>query len=349
MLGKGLLKGMAVTAKNFVESYYDEDRLITVQYPEEPSVKTETFRNFPFLVYDGDPDHMRCVACTICEKECPPQCIYIEPERDANGKIMKRPKVFDIDVSVCMSCQICVETCPFDAIKMDNDFELAREDRFGGFLIHRDELLKSNKYYREIRPQEARIVDERLAAKAKKPAPAAKPAAPVAAAEAPKETPKAAPAAKPAAPAGVIIPDNAPFTPEQREWLSRFFSQFPVPGGARPSVPAPAASPAAAPSTETAPAASEEAGDPDLVDTAPWHDADKPLSDRMALAKGKSLAARLFAAMGQTDCTACGYDCKGYAAALASGHEKDPGLCVPGADETEAKVRELLEQAGIKV
>ena len=52
--------------------------------------------------------------------------------------------------------------------------------------------------------------------------------------------------------------------------------------------------------------------------------------------------------MGQTDCTACGYDCKGYAAALAAGTEKDPSLCVPGAEETEAKVRDLLEDAGIK-
>ena len=44
------------------------------------------------------------------------------------------PAVFDIDVSVCMSCQICVEVCPFDAIRMDNEFELSTTDRFGGLL-----------------------------------------------------------------------------------------------------------------------------------------------------------------------------------------------------------------------
>jgi len=69
----------------------------------------------------------------------------------------------------------------------------------------------------------------------------------------------------------------------------------------------------------------------------------------MKMTEGKPLAVRLYSAMGQTDCTACGYDCKGYAQALAAGTEKDPGLCVPGADETAAKVKDLLEEAGIKV
>ena len=85
-----------------------------------------------------------------------------------------------------------------------------------------------------------------------------------------------------------------------------------------------------------------------MADSAPWHDPDKSLADRMKLAQGKSLQAKLFAAMGQTDCTACGYDCKGYAAALATGTEKDPSLCVPGAEETDAKVKDLLDEAGIK-
>ena len=338
MLGKGLLKGMAVTAKNFIESYYDDDRMITIQYPEESSVRTETYRNFPFLVYDENPAHLRCVACTICEKECPPQCIYIEVDRDENGKVLKRPKVFDIDVSVCMSCQICVETCPFEAIKMDNEFEMARDDRFDGFLLKKEQLLKSNEYYHEIRPQEADEVDKRLAAK-KKPAPAAKPV----------DAKPAVPAPKPAAtkPAIIQIPDDAPFTPEQREWLSKFLAPVAISPGkpGAPKAPAKIAAEATSPAPEVAP---NEGEDPDMVDTAPWHDADKPLAERMKLAKGKSLQAKVFAAMGQTDCTACGYDCKGYAAALAAGTEKDPSLCVPGAEETEAKVRDLLDEAGIK-
>ncbi len=61
-----------------------------------------------------------------------------------------------------------------------------------------------------------------------------------------------------------------------------------------------------------------------------FHDETIPLPKRMEMAKDGNLALKLYAAMAQTDCTACGYDCEGYAAALANGKEKDPNLCVPG-------------------
>jgi NADH-quinone oxidoreductase subunit I len=164
ILGTGLIKGLLETARNFFGSYHDSARLVTIQYPEEKRATPENNRNFPFLVFDDDPvKGLRCVSCKICEKECPPQCIFIEPERDENGRPRKRPKVFDIDVSVCMSCQICVEVCPFDAIKMDQEFELSRPDRFQGLLLHKSELVKSNEYYHQLHPTEAAEVDARLA------------------------------------------------------------------------------------------------------------------------------------------------------------------------------------------
>jgi NADH-quinone oxidoreductase subunit I len=108
------------------------------------------------------------VACQICEKECPPQCIYIEKSRDkkpdANGKMQIYPAVFDIDTAVCMSCQICVEVCPFDAIKMDHVFEIAATDRFTGLILDKHALAKPNDYFHRIRPAEAAEVDARLAA-----------------------------------------------------------------------------------------------------------------------------------------------------------------------------------------
>ena len=146
MLGEGIIKGLAETARNFIGSYHDPERLVTVQYPEERLPLKEQTRNFPFLVFDGSDAEkgLRCVACKICEKECPPQCIYIVMERDEKGKPQKHPRLFDIDISVCMSCQICVEVCPFDAIKMDTEFELSTDSRFGGLLLHKQELSKSN-------------------------------------------------------------------------------------------------------------------------------------------------------------------------------------------------------------
>ena len=75
---------------------------------------------------------------------------------------------------------------------------------------------------------------------------------------------------------------------------------------------------------------------------APWHDPEKPLPERMELAKEGSLKDKLFAAMAQTDCTACGWDCEGYAEAIAKGETKDLTLCVPGEAETESMLKKLM-------
>jgi NADH-quinone oxidoreductase subunit I len=170
LLGEGILKGMTETAKNFFGSYFSAERLTTVEYPEQRIALFESARVFPFLVYDGADWQagMRCVACQICEKECPPKCIFIEKSKDkksdALGKPQFYPAKFDIDISVCMSCQICVEVCPFEAIKMDTEFELSTTDRFGGLLLDRRQLAKSNEYYHQIHATEATGVDARLKA-----------------------------------------------------------------------------------------------------------------------------------------------------------------------------------------
>src|SRR2546429_6126773 len=202
MLGEGIIKGMAVTARNFVGSYVSKDRLTTVQYPEERLPQKEAARNFPFLVFDGTDPHagLRCVACQICEKECPPQCIYITKSKDKKpdyvGKPQFYPAIFDIDVSVCMSCQICVEVCPFEAIKMDKVFELSRRERFDALLMRKSDLAKSNTYYHRICPTDAAGVDAKLAGAV---AAAAKKKAAVAAATPPGAGSTSAPGGAPSA------------------------------------------------------------------------------------------------------------------------------------------------------
>jgi len=74
----------------------------------------------------------------------------------------------------------------------------------------------------------------------------------------------------------------------------------------------------------------------------PFHDETIPLPKRMDMAKTGDLALKLYAAMAQTDCTACGYDCEGYAKAIANGSEKNLTLCVPGKEETEDVVKKLM-------
>ncbi len=170
MLGEEIIRGLAVTAKNFFGSYVSEERLPTIQYPEERQKLPEATRQFPFLVYDGDEAQkgLRCVACQICEKECPPKCIYIIKSKDKRidykGQAQFYPATFDIDISVCMSCQICVEVCPFEAIKMDTEFELSTSDRFGDLLVNKFQLAKSNEHYRKIHPRDAAESDAVIAA-----------------------------------------------------------------------------------------------------------------------------------------------------------------------------------------
>jgi len=174
MIGSGILHGLAVTAKNFAGSFTDPARLVTVGYPEERLPPKENARQFPFLVFDGEDSEagLRCVACQICEKECPPQCIFIIKSKakkpDHLGKPQFYPATFDIDFSVCMSCQICVEVCPFDAIKMDQEFELATADRFDGLLRHKDRLARPNSYFQKLHPTDAGAIDTLRAAEAEK-------------------------------------------------------------------------------------------------------------------------------------------------------------------------------------
>ncbi|HXI13595.1 MAG TPA: (Fe-S)-binding protein [Thermoanaerobaculia bacterium] len=51
--------------------------------------------------------------------------------------------------------------------------------------------------------------------------------------------------------------------------------------------------------------------------------------------------------MAQTDCGACGWDCEGYANAIATGETKDIALCVPGEQETLEALESLMKQAGL--
>ena len=172
VFGMGVFKGMMVTLKNFLTSYYrkpDEGGIFTVQYPEEREKEIENFRNFPFLVYDGSPEKIRCVACGICERECPTKCIHIEMAMDATGKPARKPAVFDIDYGLCMNCGMCEEVCPFDSIFMGHAFEVASSERAEGLVRSKEKLLNSNGYFQKIRPTRAAAIDQkRKAAEEKK-------------------------------------------------------------------------------------------------------------------------------------------------------------------------------------
>lgn len=141
-----------------------------------------------------------------------------------------------------------------------------------------------------------------------------------------------APTRPPAVSATPLIPETAPFSPEQRAWLNGFFAGLVGFGEAVP-VDAAAALGGAPPDAASA-----------VDDDAPWHDPAMPLDERMKLAEGRPLARRLMAAMAQQDCGQCGYLCDSYAKALAEGAETKVNLCQPGGKDTLRRIKALLAE-----
>jgi NADH-quinone oxidoreductase subunit I len=178
MYGIGIVRGLGVTLKHFIETYVDDIRWLgrryynpkalavrqgprargafTVQYPEERLVTPEEFRYIPFLLYEEGEDGTRqdrCTSCGICAKVCPPQCIWIiRSNNPETGRPIPEPTDFFIDIDICMNCGLCAEFCPFDAIKMDHDFELSTYDRHSHHIYDKDKLSKPVSYYASIRP-----------------------------------------------------------------------------------------------------------------------------------------------------------------------------------------------------
>jgi sulfite reductase (NADPH) flavoprotein alpha-component len=137
-----------------------------------------------------------------------------------------------------------------------------------------------------------------------------------------------------------VVPDSAPFTPEQRAWLNGFFAGLiSLDGGVTALSPAESAAMLAG--STAAGGAPDDNADADDADT-PWHDPSLPLAERMKMAEGRPLRWRLMAAMAQQDCGQCGYNCKDYSAAIFNKSETRLNLCVPGGKETARMLKTLF-------
>jgi NADH-quinone oxidoreductase subunit I len=69
-----------------------------------------------------------------------------------NGNPVPLPEDFFIDMDVCMNCGFCSEYCPFDAIKMDQNFELSNYERHQTHIFSLQDLLVSSEYYSRTHP-----------------------------------------------------------------------------------------------------------------------------------------------------------------------------------------------------
>jgi sulfite reductase (NADPH) flavoprotein alpha-component len=137
-------------------------------------------------------------------------------------------------------------------------------------------------------------------------------------------------------PATPLIPESAPFSPEQRAWLNGFFAGLlSLDAGASP----------APPGAVSLPGQQGALADGDDGE-APWHDPAMALDERMKLAEGRPLRRRMMAAMAQQDCGQCGYNCEDYSNAIAEQAEPRLNLCVPGGKATARMLKSLVEEMG---
>lgn len=139
---RSVLIGLRITLKYCVQ------RTVTVQYPERKLSFAPRYRGIHEFELN------KCIACDLCAKACPVDCIYIDktaPRRidknsglvdetdPKNGKLLR----FAIDYSKCLFCALCTEPCPTNCIHMGKLHDISGYSR-GDAVVEFAELDKRN-------------------------------------------------------------------------------------------------------------------------------------------------------------------------------------------------------------
>lgn len=120
---KSIAIGMRITLK------YLFSRNVTVQYPYERIAFAPRYRG----IHEFEAE--KCIACNMCAKSCPVDCIYIDAsaprkfdkktELASGGELLR----YAIDYQKCMFCGLCTEPCPTDCIHMGKLHDLSSYSR----------------------------------------------------------------------------------------------------------------------------------------------------------------------------------------------------------------------------
>jgi NADH-quinone oxidoreductase subunit I len=126
-----VLGGLVVTGRHILGSALG-GKTVTVQYPEEESVRSPNYRGVHRLNKDEN-GRVKCVACMLCATACPVHCIDIVGATAPDGwdDREKYPESFVIDELRCIFCGMCEEACPVDAIELTKLYDitgLSREE-----------------------------------------------------------------------------------------------------------------------------------------------------------------------------------------------------------------------------
>jgi NADH-quinone oxidoreductase subunit I len=115
--------GMKITLR------YCFQKSVTVQYPEQRLSLAPRYRG----IHEFEAN--KCIACDLCVKACPVDCIYIDKSAPrkidkatgnaVGGELLR----FAIDYSKCLFCALCTEPCPTDCIHMGKLHDLSSYSR----------------------------------------------------------------------------------------------------------------------------------------------------------------------------------------------------------------------------
>ena len=119
------LKGLTLTL------FYSLSEEVTLEYPDkEKWIPYQRFRGRHTLNRDEEGREL-CVACELCSKACPTDCITVIPMEDDTGRgITDRvAKVWKVDLVRCLFCGYCEDACPTTAVRLGREYELACIDK----------------------------------------------------------------------------------------------------------------------------------------------------------------------------------------------------------------------------
>ncbi len=116
-----LLVGMGITIREFFR------KPVTVHYPRQSLPMSPRHRSH--IIFTADEDGTsKCIACNLCVKACPTDCIFVEGEKKEGAK-KKSVTQYELDYTKCSLCGACVEVCPTDAIVFSKRYNLASGDK----------------------------------------------------------------------------------------------------------------------------------------------------------------------------------------------------------------------------
>lgn len=93
---------------------------VTLRYPEVKPRIPESHRGLHAY------EEAKCIACRMCERACPVECITIEMVGRGKDALITR---YDVDYSRCLFCNLCAEVCPTDCVWLSKRYSLACGER----------------------------------------------------------------------------------------------------------------------------------------------------------------------------------------------------------------------------